>query len=83
MALFFSIKLEYKCKEYVEKITIYGIVSPQKKGRVFSIHFGGYENLVRLYAYMYKDSTVSLDRKRTHFQDIINTKKYVRACQTN
>lgn len=59
------------------------IVSPQKKGRAFSIHFGGYENLVRLYEYMYKDSTVSLDRKRTHFQGIINTKKYVRASQTN
>ena len=47
------------------------IMSPQKKGRAFAIHFGGYENLVRLYEYMYKDSTVSLDRKRTHFQGAV------------
>lgn len=72
-----------KVNEILKKKAGLNIVAPGKKGRAFSIHFGGYENLVRLYEYMYKDSTVSLDRKRKHFQTIINTKKYVRACQAN
>lgn len=56
-----------------------GIVTPQKKGKAYSVHFGGYENLVKMYEFMYADSTVSLDRKRKHFQEIINTKHYINA----
>lgn len=59
------------------------MVTLELKGRAYILHFGGYENLVKLYEYMYKNSTVSLDRKRKHFHNIINTKKYVRACQDN
>lgn len=54
----------------------------RKKGRAYQINYGGYHNFTKIYDYLYKDSCVSLDRKRKHFQQIINSKKYLHPKQT-
>ena len=68
-----------KANQILNKNIGVNLVTPQKKGRAYSIHFAGYENLVKLYEFLYRGSTVSLNRKRNHFQTIINTKRYVNA----
>ena len=49
-------------------------VAIRSKGNAYQIAYSGYNNFVKMYNYMYKNSTVSLDRKRKKFQDTINRK---------
>ena len=67
-----------RIKEILNRYANLPNVVLNKKGNAYQLHWGGYQNIYRYYKYAYKNSTISLERKRKHFEEIINTKFYKR-----
>lgn len=50
----------------------------RKKGSAYQVSWGGFSNFRIIGKYLYKNSTICLDRKKEKFIDAIDTKEYVR-----
>lgn len=51
-------------------------VEMHKKWRAYQLNWGGFNNLKSIYQYLYKDSSISLNRKRTVFERTLETKTF-------
>lgn len=47
-----------------------------KKGRAFQLNFGGISNFINIFEYLYKDSTVFMERKAIKFIETIENYEY-------
>lgn len=57
-------------KKFLNQLRSYTNLSMTKydqKGEAFALRYGGRQNLLKIYDYLYKDATIFLDRKREKF----------------